>query len=359
MDIRNQGRNQNLAREGSLTGALATLDLISASDTVATGLVEHLLPLPWYEMLAYGRTSWCKLPSGRIIRLQQFSSMGNGFTFPLQTLIFWALVCTCVKARDRKLVSVYGDDIICPVYAVPRVRELLHAAGFWINESKSYSAGRFRESCGADWLDGINVRPFYVKAYLSGVSLFAMHNFFRRKCDDEAADLCLTFMDPSVMRFGPDGYGDGHLLQPSQGWGGWYEAAGLDRTAYFQRKLGHARRGFDGVTFSTYTTRARRETRRYVGDYVFPLYEIYVNGSVGQPQYNAVEPGRRYLHTCDVGPDYVWCPHRPYSVCVREFALAMRDAPFERSTRYEDGQLSVTLPGWEGYKEIRIYTLDR
>jgi hypothetical protein len=360
IDIRDQGKNQELARLGSLTGALATLDLISASDTVSTGLVQHLLPMAWYEFLAYGRTSWCELPSGRVIRLAQFSSMGNGFTFPLQTLIFWALTCTCVPKHERSNVSVYGDDIICPTPYVARVREILNAAGFWVNETKSYSTGSFRESCGADWLNGISVRPFYLKTYLSGMSLFTMHNFFRRRADDEIADLCLDHIDPSLQRFGPDGYGDGHLLQPSQGWGGWHETAGLQRDAYYRRKPGHVRSGFGGLTFSTYTTRARRETRHFVGDIVFPLYEVYVNGSLGEPQYNAVIPGTRRLHTNDAGPDYKWHWHRPIRKSLREHALAMRDAVEVRSIRYEeDGRPSFTLPGWHGYKEIRIYTLDR
>lgn len=57
VDIHDQSYNQRLAREGSLTGALATLDLSSASDTIAYGLVLDLLPIDWFVLLDNGRSS--------------------------------------------------------------------------------------------------------------------------------------------------------------------------------------------------------------------------------------------------------------------------------------------------------------
>jgi hypothetical protein len=79
IDLRDQTLNQRLAREGSITGALATLDLSSASDTVAYGLVLDLLPFDWVEFLAQIRCSYVTTPAG-VIRLEKFSTMGNGFT---------------------------------------------------------------------------------------------------------------------------------------------------------------------------------------------------------------------------------------------------------------------------------------
>jgi hypothetical protein len=354
LDITDQTRNQRLAREGSLTGDLATLDLRSASDTISCGLVEHLLPMPWYEFLAYGRASYCEFPHKRIIRLSQFSSMGNGFTFPLQTLIFWALTCTCVPRHQRHLVSVYGDDIICPTSCVAAVRDLLTVAGFWLNEEKSFSAGPFRESCGADYMNGINVRPAYLKRFLSCMDLFVLHNYFRRNLDDEAADLCLTFIDPMVYLWGPDGYGDGHLLQPSPGWGGPSENRDPNTFDPTYVLPGHLKRGFSGRTFQTYTTKARRETRVYMGDFVFPLYEVYANGTPSAPLYEVVEGTKRVVQTV-VGPDYVWTPRHTPETLFR--ASGVREVLPKGSGYDAEGRLVYDVPGWLGYKVIRIYIL--
>ena len=56
VDLRDQTRNQNLAREGSLEDNLSTIDLASASDTISYGLVLHLLPVDWFDLLDRFRT---------------------------------------------------------------------------------------------------------------------------------------------------------------------------------------------------------------------------------------------------------------------------------------------------------------
>jgi hypothetical protein len=60
-------------------------------------------------------------------------------------------------------VSVYGDDMIAPVDAFETIVDLLESLGFKVNLSKTFSKGKFRESCGIDAWDGVNVTPSYVK----------------------------------------------------------------------------------------------------------------------------------------------------------------------------------------------------
>lgn len=158
-DIRDQSVNQRRAREGSVTGELATVDLSSASDTLAKGLVEHLLPYDWYAVLSESRTATCSDDVLGELNLHKFSSMGNGYTFPLQTLIFWALTASCQECREDELnVTVYGDDIICPVSSMPLLLRVFSAVGFRVNMEKSYWSGPFRESCGKDYYFGIDIR---------------------------------------------------------------------------------------------------------------------------------------------------------------------------------------------------------
>jgi len=150
-------RNRKLAAVAQKDG-LATIDLSSASDTVSLNLVRDLLPSDWCELLELFRSPKVRL-DGRWIELEKFSSMGNGYTFELESLIFWALA----RQYDPRAVT-FGDDIIVTQNAAPLVIRTLNVLGFNVNEKKTYMAGVFFESCGSDYWHGQNVRPFYFKA---------------------------------------------------------------------------------------------------------------------------------------------------------------------------------------------------
>lgn len=137
---------------------LATVDLSSASDTIAYQLIWLLLPFEWACLVDVARTEYSEL-DGQEIRLSKFSSMGNGYTFELESLIFLAL---SRASGDSNAVS-FGDDIIIKRDCFPLLKATLDFLGFTVNSKKSFLAGRFFESCGYDFLDGIMVRPFYLK----------------------------------------------------------------------------------------------------------------------------------------------------------------------------------------------------
>lgn len=168
LDLKNQAAlNRNLASMAQKLG-LATIDLSAASDTIAHELVWLLLPPNWAALLDMCRTGW-SCHDGKQIRLNKFSAMGNGYTFELETLIFMALARAC---GDNGAVS-FGDDIICLRSIAPKLIATLKTLGFSVNERKTFLAGRFFESCGADYHDGFNVRPFYFRGqpydFTSGV----------------------------------------------------------------------------------------------------------------------------------------------------------------------------------------------
>ncbi|UUW21356.1 MAG: RNA replicase beta chain [Sanya fiers-like virus 33] len=170
IDLNDQSRNQYLARLGSRTGHLATLDLEGASDSLAYHLVLHMIPFEWFHAMDICRTGSVIRPDGSVHTLEKFSSMGNGYTFELESLIFWALSeAACRVLGYSKCVSVFGDDIICPTVCYPRVIEVLRVCGFRVNTQKSYSHGLFRESCGCDCFDGVDIRPFYIREEVSDV----------------------------------------------------------------------------------------------------------------------------------------------------------------------------------------------
>jgi hypothetical protein len=214
-DLTDQRRNQELAWRGSMYGDVATIDLSSASDTLAFSVVFDLLPEAWVDLLASFRTGHIEY-GGREYELEKFSSMGNGFTFELETLIFWALssACTELSGEDQDVVSVYGDDIIVPVKAVDLLMASLTWCGFNLNREKSFWTGRFRESCGADYLAGESVRPTFKKDRLSPQWLFVFHNWAFEQGYPALCEIAKSFISKDLQLFGPPGYGDGHLLGP-------------------------------------------------------------------------------------------------------------------------------------------------
>jgi hypothetical protein len=215
-DIRNQVRNQRAAQR-ALKDGLATIDLSSASDTIGKNLVLDLLPEDWFDVLAKARTSHT-IVDGRKVVLEKFSAMGNGYTFPLETLIFFALSEGVVATGSGRLqdIEVYGDDIIIPSQDVDALTEVFTFCGFTLNSEKSYSSGLFFESCGSDYFCGKNVRPVYLKESITHVEgAFRLANQiveFARRCDGYrgacarylGAYRCVVAWIPRSLRlFGP------------------------------------------------------------------------------------------------------------------------------------------------------------
>lgn len=159
INLSDQSRNQLLAKEGSINGSLATIDLSSASDTVAFNTVALLFPTEWFDVLnAFRSTHWRSKTFGNG-SYQKFSSMGNGSTFAIETIVFAA---ACWAVGSRKF-SVYGDDIIIETELVDPLLRILSFLGFTVNKEKSYWSGPFRESCGSHWFQGQLVTPFYIR----------------------------------------------------------------------------------------------------------------------------------------------------------------------------------------------------
>jgi len=170
INLNDQSRNRLLAQRGSVCQDLATIDLSSASDSICINVVHALLPFDWYMYLNEIRSQKV-LVRGEYVSTDMFSSMGNGFTFELESLIFWALTrATCYVLGIPGVISVYGDDIICPDRAYEPVSLVLEAFGFSVNEEKSFHSNHadelhrpFRESCGGHYYNGVDVTPFYLK----------------------------------------------------------------------------------------------------------------------------------------------------------------------------------------------------
>lgn len=168
LDLKDQNRNRTLARLAHVYN-LATIDLSSASDTVSKNLVLYLLPDEWSDLIFKSRSPTTTYRGSKFL-LEKVSSMGNGYTFPLESLIFYALcwaVCTALDVAP--CIGTYGDDLIVPQEVVRDLVEVLSYAGFSVNTDKTFVSGDFFESCGSDYFKGCNVRPFFIKKKVSAV----------------------------------------------------------------------------------------------------------------------------------------------------------------------------------------------
>jgi len=145
---------------------IATVDWSEASDRIWVALVGRLFvgAPDWYQLLLALRSPVTEV-DGEQIPLPMISTMGNGFTFALQTLIFWA-VCSAISDTvahlhdDLLCVSVFGDDCIVPSCIVPLIDQFAVSVGWKMNADKSYADGWFRESCGMHAYRGGDVSPF-------------------------------------------------------------------------------------------------------------------------------------------------------------------------------------------------------
>lgn len=180
-----QFRNRDMARIGSIYDSNVTIDLASASDSIGLNLCKEILPKSLWDVLHRYRCSTSILPGLGEYELDIVSSMGNGFTFPLQTTIFCAMVQASYRACEvafpisfsQKEWGVFGDDIIVPKGKIERcLLRLLQLAGFEVNESKSFTMGHFRESCGSDYFDGVDVRGVYVRRLKTPQDIFVVIN---------------------------------------------------------------------------------------------------------------------------------------------------------------------------------------
>ena len=165
-----QTPNQELAREGSLSGDLATLDLSEASDRVnclhVADLFRHTPEL--LEAVMACRSTKADV-QGNVINLAKYASMGSALTFPIEAMLFLCLIFIGIERELKRpltrrdlygyvgKVRVFGDDIVVPIDCVDSVIGVLESFGMKVNRNKSFWTGRFRESCGKEYYAGHDV----------------------------------------------------------------------------------------------------------------------------------------------------------------------------------------------------------
>lgn len=158
VDLSDQSANQRRALEASVTDSFVTVDFKAASDTFSFNTVAWLMPPDWFDFLCRVRSPKYRGAFGSGT-YQKFSSMGNGCTFCIETLIFAA---ACYASGSRNFL-VYGDDVIIEKEFYPSFLELTGFFGLTVNVDKTFVSGFFRESCGVDAYNGMNITPVFIR----------------------------------------------------------------------------------------------------------------------------------------------------------------------------------------------------
>lgn len=225
-----QEKHKVLARKSSVTRHLVTADLSSASDSITKQLLRYVLPSQWYRVITYGRCKYYTIQGSKMLQ-ESVATMGDGHTFPLQTLIFYCLVKAMGELVGRShFVSVYGDDLIYSRHLHKYVASVFPRLHLQLNMEKTYVESYFRESCGGDYYHGVDVRPFSPEAEsqpLCGDTLdgfcYKLLNGFQHRWDFAELPATVDYLVSLIKRRGrllevPPSYPDDsglHVLKPS------------------------------------------------------------------------------------------------------------------------------------------------
>lgn len=177
--LEDQSINQKLANLGSIYGTIATLDASHASDLISRSLLVDVFPsayvhrvlplLPKNILIPEKFGKYASQAGGRIRPLEMASTSGHTLTFRHETIVYKAIVSCAVKVYESLtrhkpefyIAHAYGDDSIISAEAAEVAIHFFSRLGLIINEDKSYWNGPFRESCGKDYLNGIDVTSIY------------------------------------------------------------------------------------------------------------------------------------------------------------------------------------------------------
>jgi hypothetical protein len=211
--LHDQSQNESLAKFGSSSGYVSTIDLHAASDSLTITLLFELLPSKFVKVLQRVLPTHYKYDGKRYI-MQSCATMGNSMTFWLESVVFAGITLAAVRCYNRfsdmrvceRVISVYGDDIIAPTDATPTVIEWLEMLGFVVNEDKSFFSKEllYRESCGVEYLNGVDLTSRYFPRFpLVGKLGGAMSNkYIRDSFTDTKVDTMSSLVDLQHKLYG-------------------------------------------------------------------------------------------------------------------------------------------------------------
>lgn len=177
IDLYDQGINQKIAREASVSTFICTADLHAASDSNSYMLVKNLMRYDpdLFGILTKWRGKYVNVRKQNRI-LHMFASSGSPECFETETLVFVSLLYGCADylldmdyiSFDEwnlycDLINAYGDDLVFHSDMFPFVKDVFEKLGFVINTEKSHfrEDDLYRESCGVEYFNGADISNKY------------------------------------------------------------------------------------------------------------------------------------------------------------------------------------------------------
>lgn len=204
---------KGLGRESELHGLnMCTLDLKDASDRVTMTLVKYLFPGNWAEALDACRSPETVLPTGATVRMHKHAPMGSAVCFPVMALCIWSIAEAVIRLTGYRVNNlyrskygfgqyeewekvetqafVYGDDIVAPGPLSGAITGALELAGLLVNQNKSYTHGPYRESCGGEYVLGMDVTPIRLRCMPEDDAVTKLKTIaFVNNCSQKFSDL--------------------------------------------------------------------------------------------------------------------------------------------------------------------------
>lgn len=182
ISIKDQSNNKELAEKASRNQQYTTIDLSEASDRVSLAIIESFLRSnpEWMKDMQACRSPYVTMPDGSVINYKKFGPQGSAVTFPLQSLLYYAICQSAIHIHNGLMptysslrkgasdIRIYGDDIIIKTEYRSILVDLLSMFHMKVNTDKSFWTGKFRESCGRDAYDGFSVNPPRIKEIPNG-----------------------------------------------------------------------------------------------------------------------------------------------------------------------------------------------
>nr|UJQ85989.1 MAG: hypothetical protein 3 [Leviviridae sp.] len=222
INFRDQRLSQVAAANASIDGSSCTVDLSSASDRLSCRLVEYVFQGSEILDGMHAARTRCLMQTisedhPKMIVLKKFAPMGSALTFPVQTIVYTLLTVHALRMAEGRIgnwtdweadfdrVRVFGDDIIAPNHAYSAIRTLFESVGLKVNDHKSFTLGKFRESCGMDAYNGVDVTPAYLLESYSGSAssmstTIEASNNFHKKGYWNAAKVIANFIPPKERK---------------------------------------------------------------------------------------------------------------------------------------------------------------
>lgn len=147
------------ALEGSANQRWFTLDLEDGSDNILNYHVNTFFKNVYdvLYLLSVAKTPYLEVDD-TTLSSAIFAPQGNGSTFAVETLIFYA-VAASVDPEAR----VNGDDVTARTEFFDEIVRRFKRLGFRMNMRKTYADSLFRESCGTEGFNGESVWVYRMK----------------------------------------------------------------------------------------------------------------------------------------------------------------------------------------------------